>query len=281
MYSENRVDSILSFTTTSPEMRPSKSGSIGVSTNDTQAEFKDILVKSDGSVIFDANTATEKDWQYGKSGKKGWSWNNTTLAQTELKNQTILTKMIFDGNYTINLKARKLSGKNGFIVNLLGNVIWQIGGDNNKANKIMGLNIIPSKIVNFVVEDNRWYDLKVEVKGDFISCFLDGVMLNQANYPPIKSLYVSIGINKKTNELIMKVVNLSPQIQKTQIKLPGMTFNNKAVATVLTSDNPTDRNSLEEPNKVVPKEIIVNGVSSDFEYAFPANSATVLRLKRK
>lgn len=51
-----------------------------------------------------------------------------------------------------------------------------------------------------------------------------------------------------------------------------------ATATVLTSANPEDENSFDEPAKVAPKESTIQNVAPSFRHTFPANSVTVLRL---
>jgi alpha-L-arabinofuranosidase len=52
----------------------------------------------------------------------------------------------------------------------------------------------------------------------------------------------------------------------------------KATAIVLTSANPKDENTLDEPNKVVPKTETITLTGSPWTHAFPGNSLTVLRL---
>ncbi len=48
---------------------------------------------------------------------------------------------------------------------------------------------------------------------------------------------------------------------------------------VLTSKTPEDENSFEEPTKVVPQETTFEGVSTAFDYTFPPNSVTIMRIK--
>ena len=48
--------------------------------------------------------------------------------------------------------------------------------------------------------------------------------------------------------------------------------------TVLASADPTDENSLENPNKVVPKESPLADAGDNFVHSFPGNSVSVIRL---
>lgn len=84
-----------------------------------------------------------------------------------------------------------------------------------------------------------------------------------------------------TNEVVLKVINVSSKSQSTQVKLPGLTLEPSGEATVITSKDPYAKNSLEHPNNVIPQTSKIRNISSDFEYLFPAYSATVLRFKAK
>ena len=53
----------------------------------------------------------------------------------------------------------------------------------------------------------------------------------------------------------------------------------KVEETVLTSEKNTDRNSLDEPEKVVPKTSTFNVTGTSFNYKVKANSFTNLMLK--
>ena len=54
-----------------------------------------------------------------------------------------------------------------------------------------------------------------------------------------------------------------------------------AQATVLTSPNPTDENSLDQPTKVAPVTRPLDQTNPRFTHTFPGNSFTVFRLPTK
>jgi alpha-N-arabinofuranosidase len=137
------------------------------------------------------------------------------------------------------------------------------------------------EIPSLTIETNRWYDLKVEVRDDEIKCYIDGTLLNRTSYRPLQSLYVSAGRKDSAGEIILKVINISPTAQQTRLQLSGVKLEPVGAATVITSENSNDKNSREIPNKIIPKTTAVANVSIDFEYNFPAFSATALRLKQK
>ena len=55
----------------------------------------------------------------------------------------------------------------------------------------------------------------------------------------------------------------------------------KGTATVLTSENAADENSITEPEKVFPKTEDMNFSGTTLTRSFPGNSFTVLRLKTR
>jgi alpha-L-arabinofuranosidase len=78
----------------------------------------------------------------------------------------------------------------------------------------------------------------------------------------------------------VKVVNTAPLPVETEISLGGVKkISGPGRAIVLTSDNPQDENTIDEPTKVSPKTEIFDVSSPDFRRTFPGNSFTVLRLK--
>lgn len=287
MYAEHRIDTLLGFTAASPELHPTRSVPIGVGTLETEAEFKDIVVTGPKGVLFDGKTAPRDAWTIKpEEGSRAVNSIKGVLFQGVTGEQSEMTRQPFTGDFTLTLKAQKLGGKHGFRVYFAERDYWQIGGDGNKSAKIMGDrffirdNFTSHDIVDFTLQEKRWYDLRVEVHGDEVSCFIDGKLVNRTSYKPLQSLYVSAGSNDSTDEIILKVVNISPEVQRTQIQIPGTSLAPVGTATTITSDDPLDKNSLDVPDKIVPKTSPVRNVSADFTYDFPASSVTVLQLRK-
>lgn len=289
MYAENSVDELLKFEVVSPEIPLNESGCIGLGTQDTQAEFKDIRVERGNKLLLSADNLSEKDYKSGKKEDKGWTLNNGAFTQVNDGNQSLIFNKEFTGNYTISLKARKLSGKNGFRIYFLDKAYCDLGGNGNKNAQFDGGDIFwkgggltpLQQIKNLSIETNRWYDLRLEVNDYDISCYVDNNLVNNVSLLPMQTLYVSAGKDLIKNEVVLKVINVSSKLQSTQVKLPGLTLEPSGEATVITSKDPYAKNSLEHPNNVIPQTSKIRNISSDFEYLFPAYSATVLRFKAK
>lgn len=101
-------------------------------------------------------------------------------------------------------------------------------------------------------------------------------MIDHSNSQPL--LYTS-SLDPDSGELIMKVVNVTSDEQRTEIRLDGFgSVGAQGNVMVLTSDSLEDENSFEEPMRVAPENQDITGVGSVFDYSFSRNSVTILKL---
>jgi alpha-L-arabinofuranosidase len=186
-------------------------------------------------------------------------------------------------NYTYTLKARKISGEEGFLIPFLvqnesAKAWWNIGGWGNSRHGLE-LDGIASSDVPGKIETGRWYDIRIELQEARIKCFLDDKLINDVAYPKLKSLYAVAG--RSRDEVVLKVVNVAFDPQEAEIRLNGCTSIRSGTAIVLASESPEDENTLEEPFKVSPKVSKLAASGTTLRHTFPANSVTVLRLQAK
>ena len=130
------------------------------------------------------------------------------------------------------------------------------------------------------IETGRWYDIRVEVKGASVKCSLDGRVIHDIknSLTVTRGLFASATRDSKSGEVIVKVVNAAATPTETEINLHGIgKLSGAAQAIVLTSDNPKDENSLDEPTKVSPKTEKLSLAGPKFKHTFPGNSLTILR----
>jgi alpha-L-arabinofuranosidase len=192
-------------------------------------------------------------------------------------------------DYVYTLKARKLGGAEGFLVmfHVLDQqnwVWWNLGGWGNREHALERCeNGGKSSIGRHVpgnIETGRWYDIRIELQGNNIKCYLDDKLIHNTNYPQMKPLYASASYEKASGDVIVKAVNVSQHALTTQMHLRGVArLGSSSVAIVLTSDKPTDENSLANPGKVAPVTQMLEAPSPSFGHVFPGNSVTVMRLK--
>lgn len=289
LFAENRGDFYLPTEVQAPEVEGSEPGGrFGVGTWNTAAEFKDIRVTtSDGQTLFqsDFNNDT-KGWKLLGEGAR-WNVKDGALQQTaEREFIRALAGQANWADYILSLKARKISGAEGFLIlfRISGDedrTWWNIGGWGNTADAIEAGETRDSKPSQ--IETGRWYDIKVAVKGQNVKCWLDGQIIHNLNLPAqgkVTSLYASAAREKNSGAFILKVVNASGNPMETQLDLNGLKrLNRPATAIVLTSDGGTDENSLEEPTKVSPRTEQLSVAGSSLKRVFPGNSLTILRFE--
>ncbi len=291
LFAENRGDVYLPTEVQSPVAEPPVTGGmIGVGTWNTAAEFKDVKVAApDGSVLFQSDfSGGTGDWNLLGDGAQ-WKAQDGALRQTAEKEfiRALAGKREWT-DYTLTLKARKISGGEGFLIlfHINGNddrTWWNIGGWGNTQDAIESGGTQDSKPSH--IETDRWYDLKLTVAGKHVKCWLDGELVHDVDYDasgPINSLYATSATDAQTGDVIVKVVNTGAGPLETAVDLSGAgNLSGQGTATVLTSENATDENSLAEPLKVSPKTEPVNFSGAALTRVFPGNSFTVLRLKTK
>lgn len=282
MFAENRGSVVLPAAVTSIAKEEEIVGLVGVGTWSTQAEYKDIKVTRGDETLLACDFA---------QGTQGWTfhggdWKAQGGALLQSAGGSDFRAVIGDktwGNYTYTLKARKISGDEGFLVifGLQGETAkswWNIGGWNNSRHVIQ----MPggdSAGVDGSVETGRWYDIKVEVKGAGVKCYLDGKLVQETKKPTLKALYASSTLSSNSKEVILKVVNASAGAVETDVRLAGVkNVAGKAKLIELRSANAMDENSIAEPIKVAPVEREITDAAAAFTHTFPGNSVTVLRL---
>jgi len=287
MFSLNTGDMALPTETKSAELSQVESkGGIGVGTWNTSAEFKDIKVTApDGRVLFasDFDKQGTRGWTFVGPGQ--WSVKDGAIRQTaEEQNVRALIGDPSWTDYTVEIKARKISGLEGFqllfhIQREQDRTAWNLGGWDNKYYALSLEDSSERK--NGSIEPGHWYNVKVEIREGHIRCWLDGKLIHDFQQPHLtmKTIYASATRDTATGEIILKVVNAAANPVETAIDLNGIQkIDGHARAIVLTSASPADENSLTDPHKVAPhtEEFAIAGPK--FTHTFPGNSVTVLRI---
>jgi alpha-L-arabinofuranosidase len=264
---------------------PYSSGCIGLGTWNNSAEFKDLKVVSpDGKILYENDFSNNID-SWRKIGMGEWSVQDGVLRQSAIAPN--ITAFVGDTtwtDYTITLKARKLTGENGFQIYFRNSSIrerirWDLGGYGNSVNLLdIGMT---SASMPADIEPDRWYDIRIAIRGNSVKGYLDGKLIQEAGdtRTSAKSLIASAARDGKSGDIILKVVNASFESLQTQIDLKGagkLSENGKAI--VLTSADPLDENTLEEPTKVSPKDEVVKVSGTTITRIFPGNSLTVIRI---
>jgi alpha-L-arabinofuranosidase len=267
---------------------PYSKGCIGLGTWLNSAEFKDVVVTSTtGKTLFKADFS-KVDEKWRKTGRGEWSVHDGVLKQSAIASGvTVFMGDTTWTDYTISLKARKISGENGFQIYFHNQsnrerIRWDLGGYTNSVH-MLDIGVI-SESIPATIEAGLWYDIKIEIRGNSVKGYLNGKLVQEVSdtRANVKSLCASASHDGKSGDIILKVVNASSVSVKSSIDLKGatsLTGNGKAI--VLTSNSPLDENTLEEPTKVSPKTENIKLAGTTLTHTFPGNSLTIIRLAIK
>jgi alpha-L-arabinofuranosidase len=296
MFSENRGDRVLPVDLVQQAIPegglPNPQGGVGVGTWRTQAEFKDLKVTRGDKVLYQSDFA--KGLRGWRRGPGEWKTEDGALRQSGDREDCLITTGSEDWtDYTLSLKARKLDGAEGFLVAVHlqdpGNcAVWHVGGSDNTRAALEfvrdGKKESPDKGAPVTVEAGRWYDIRVEVEGKKVRCFLDDKLVSEGTSPPAAPLgpvFAGASRVEGTGEVVLKVVNTSSDAQKLQVDLQGVQEVAKGATAEVLSGQPGDVNTLTEPKKVAPRRVKIEEAGPKFVHEFPPYSVSVIRLKAK
>jgi alpha-L-arabinofuranosidase len=285
LFSRHRVDRVLPVRIDGQSrIQPQLAGRIGVGTWLTQAEFKNIVVTgADGRELYRSDFAAggAAGWD---TSRGAWSVVDGALRQT-LEDPNLEATFGDDAwrDTTLTLKARKLAGQEGFLIffgagdGAQGR--WNLGGWGNHEH---GLDV-PGTILQRIpgtIETGRWYDVRIESRGDRVKCYLDGKLLQETTRGSFDRIYATAGRDERTGEWVVTVVNPFGQPLRATVSFDGAVLPAGEVrATLLTGARAGDENTLEQPHRVAPRsETDRFGGGAEHTRTYPPFSATVLRL---
>lgn len=265
-------------------------GGVAVGSWGTHNEFKDIEVKTENSTV----TVDKSEWE---TTNGDWSIDdNGVISQMSDNTGAVCYYASPDmRNYTLSLKARKLSGGEGFQIGVAADDAFNyyrvnIGGWGNTTAKVQHIvngvssssgNVAEQSYVgNVHINDNEWYDVTVEVTDDEIKAYLNDEFIcsykKPKEYGPV---YSSSVYDEETGDVIVKVVNTMDSDVNIGMNVSGETVTSNIAKTTVMSGDTNLENSLDNKNAIVPKEIELTNASNNFTYNAPADSFSIIRLK--
>lgn len=92
-------------------------------------------------------------------------------------------------------------------------------------------------------------------------------------------LFASSVFDKTTGNIYIKIANVNTDNQDVKINLKGLKNASNARCITLTSKNPTDENTLDNPEKITPKESTIPLDGNQIQTTIPASSFCVIIVK--
>lgn len=288
LFSQNRATDIVksSMTQTSETVTPFPAGGIGVGTWITKSEYKDISITENGQTKQITNPKTEMKQEAGS-----WEFEGNLLRQTSMETGT---RCVFPSphsrEYTLKLKAKKISGDEGFLVTVgyrdSANYLWlNLGGWQNKQHgleyAVSGGKSEVGKRLEGKIEAGRWYDIQIEYSPNRIICKLDGQVIFDQKPVSAPRFFYTAGIDRARKEFVVKVVHGLGTSQKVSINVKGVHTGSSAIGTVLANPDPQTENTLEKPKNVSPTEIRARVESGSLTFTASPYSLTIFRIPIK
>lgn len=260
--------------------RPAASVQVGTGSWLTQNSFSDMTVTT-------PDTAFAAPFQQAAKGQ--WTQDGGVLSQQSNEQGCVgvCGQPFAATKYSYSVKARKDQGQEGMLLVFdykdTDNFCWlNLGGWGNTQHAIeqtIDGSRQPIAEVKGSVEVGRWYDVRVDVDGDSIACFLDGQLILATRLPaPPQGIYSNAAIDETTGETIVKVVNMGGEATTAQIRMNGLSHDSARVIR-LTSASGKDENSLANPTHVYPTEERLSPTADGVELHVPAHSLNIVRVK--
>ncbi len=276
-------------------------GKIGVGTWKTAAVFDDMKVidNETGKVLYENDFSAEDPNFQGSSqgffeiiddedGNKVYAQTNESYPT----NDAIMGSASYIGdtsfsNYTYTVKAKKLSGSEGFLIPFAVKdqknfYHWNIGGWNNTRSVVEealgGTKNTVSDIRNVNIQIDRWYEIKVVVNKDTITCYLDDKEMHVIKVPEVFPIYQTVSKEEESGDIIVKLVNVQEKERNIAIQLENCNITGEATVEVLANEDYEAENSLKNPENVIPITSNIK-LTKNYEYMAPANSVSILRIK--
>ena len=289
LFMNNLPDTLLPVEIPSNEVPLPPAGTIGLQTWNTSAEFKDVRVTRGGETLYAFDPkAGLKGWSKAKAGS--WSVRGGALLQSDDAAQDTVSSFIAGApweGYTLELKARKLSGQEGFIIRVRDQrdraVCLNFGGWGNKEHGLDYSGKEPVLRKPGTIESGRWYDVSVRLEGERVCVWLDGQPLFDQGVPGARMAraYVVAGLDNASREIVVKAVNPQAEPLAVELKLAGTLVPAQKARRIVLAGDADDVNTMEEPLRVAPKEDEVEIAGAAQLLTLPPNSLTVFRIKTK
>jgi alpha-L-arabinofuranosidase len=264
------------------------SGFVGLGTWNGAAEYKDLRIEKDGKVLYASDFASSAaGWKPcgGKWGVEGGAYRQSEPGERKI---AFYEGARFD-EYTLTLKARKLSGEEGFLVQFGAADRdhyhqFNLGGWGNRAHAFERIQAGRQQTITpetpGKIEPGRWYEIRLAVRRNGADGFLDGKRVASIAGASGVRFYAAAGIDRKAGEIVLKVVNGEERPMTATIDLKNVSV--EAAAKVITlAGNPKEENDVDAPERIIPREEAFPGAKPSFAMEFKPSSFTILRIKTR
>jgi alpha-L-arabinofuranosidase len=264
-------------------------GFIGLGAWAGQAEYKDVRVEKDGKVLYASDFAKSTDgWKphFGRWEVVDGAWRESEAGERKI---ALYEGARFDA-YTLTLKARKVSGAEGFILQFgaadRDNYHQlNLGGWGNRAHAFERIQGGQQQVVSPEtpgrIDPGRWYEIRLVVRPDGAEAFLDGKPVASLRGASGTRFYAGAGLDRKAKEIVVKVVNGEERPVTATVTLKNAAGLEAAGRVITLSGNPKEENDVDAPDRIAPVETPFAGFKPSFTMEFKPSSFTILRIRTR
>ncbi len=130
-------------------------------------------------------------------------------------------------DYTFRLKLRRIAGSQGLNIAFHArngeHLRWKIGDRGNACHVLEGRWNSwnePFDEKSGKIDNDRWYDIRIETMRGRIRCFLDNEKIHDVPCPPGRSLFAVASHIAASRELALKIVNVAARPVTADVNLP-------------------------------------------------------------
>ncbi len=227
---------------------------VGVATNKAVATFTDLTVTAGEQGIFASGRKIQdfnidgQNWEATRSGLKHKTAEKFASAMT--------TKAIEGRNYCVRVRTKKTDGDGGMwiLFNYADSKNYCALQIDQQISIVQTTDGTPMPIGTLAggAENDRWYDIRIDINGNNISLTLDDQKALRAKLgaPAGEGIYYSAVKDEKTKEVILKIVNTGRKSDYARISFGDMQVK-KAVMTEVAALSPDVENTLDHPDAII------------------------------
>lgn len=279
------------------------SGRVGVGTWYTSAEFDNVKIVNNetGEILGQDNFTFPAFW---------WKWEDVNDSDFRVKNGKLVhptTDMKYSNvgnaayfgkdqwtNYTYTVEATKLEGSEGFIIPFAvqdkdNNFFWNLGGWDNTVSCLQQVEngVKTGQIIGtvkpFTAEVGKTYELKVEINGRNVKCYVDGELyVDYTTGSDSEAEAYQVVSTDESGDIIIKLVNTTASKKTFAVDVSGAeNIKNNAAVYQVAGDSLGNDNILGAKEDCIMEEFEVSGFDEKFNFTVPQYSVTVIRLHTK
>lgn len=206
---------------------------LALATWGTTAVFSNVRITTpDGRLLMPDAVAAESIFWAPTGG--AWQVADGALRQTDANayGQPMVCYVPVGNDATISLTARKESGAEGFLVAFSfvdtdNYVWWNLGGWNNSQHAIERCAEGQKSILDAVpgsIQTGRDYDLRIELDGARVRCYLDGALVHDIGLQNEHRLYAAAAVSPQSDSLYVHLANPNAAAVPLVVRLDGGTL---------------------------------------------------------